>query len=139
MNVRSYQHKDYELLVSWWKDWGWDPIDMEILPKYGWVVEDDISPIVAGFMYRSDDKTMAFIEFVVADKNIEGFRRAKALMRLLNTLVDEAKGSGAKLIYTCTANQALISTYEKLGLKKLETNVTTLGLQLDKINLDCLK
>jgi len=138
MHVREYQPKDYEVLCQWWKDWGWLPIDQEILPRYGWVVEDE-KPVVAGFMYRTDDKKMAFFEFIVADKNVEGFKRAKALMKLLKTLVEEAKKEDVKLIYTCTANESLISTYQKLGLEKLETNVTTLGTQLSKINLNCLK
>ena len=43
------------------------------------------------------------------------------------------------MLYTVTANQALMSTYEKVGFKPMETGATTMAMSLGGSKLDFLK
>ena len=33
--ARKIEEKDYDLLVSWWKEWGWDAVPKDMLPSNG--------------------------------------------------------------------------------------------------------
>ena len=53
--IRELNETDYdEILVGWWKDWGWKPPQRDFLPndgKGGIIIYDDETPVCAGFMY----------------------------------------------------------------------------------------
>ena len=54
LKIRELNDSDYEdILVGWWKDWGWQPPQKDFLPddgKGGIIVYDDDVPICAGYM-----------------------------------------------------------------------------------------
>ena len=54
LNVRNLVESDYDLLVQWWKDWGWDPVPQDMLPDNGVggvMVQQGGKPIIAGFLF----------------------------------------------------------------------------------------
>ena len=53
-DIRQLQEGDYEnILVNWWKDWGWEPPQKDFLPedgKGGMIIYDGDTPVCAGFI-----------------------------------------------------------------------------------------
>ena len=60
LNIRKLHATDYEdLLLSWWKDWGWDAPAKDFLPdngEGGLIVFDEEIPVCAGFVYVTNSK-----------------------------------------------------------------------------------
>jgi len=122
LSMRALEYEDYdELLVSWWKQWGWTPPPRDFLPKNGaggLIVYYESIPVVAGFMYTTNSG-IAWIEFIVSNKE---FRlkpyRQQAIELLIDTLTKIAKNIGHKYGYAILKNKNLIDTYESLGYTK---------------------
>ena len=59
-NIIKLNPSDYEeVLVNWWKDWGWTPPPKEFLPEDGEggvMVLHNEQPICAGFVYFTNSK-----------------------------------------------------------------------------------
>lgn len=123
MQIRTLEEADYDLLVKWWKDWGWSPPNRDMLPhegKGGLIVYDNEEPVCAGFLYLTNSK-MAWVEFVISSKTYKKGRR-QALLLLIAKLTAGAELSGAKYIYTILKHKGLIKTYESLGYEKADCN-----------------
>ena len=113
--TRKIKEKDYDLLVSWWKDWGWDAVPKDMLPSNGddgIMLEKDGEPIIAGFVYFGYD-SIAWLDYIVADKNASRITRAKSLIYLLEVVEELVKKAGKKYIITVTDNKSLMSTFTK--------------------------
>ena len=113
--IRKIKEKDYDLLVSWWKEWGWDAVPKDMLPSNGGdgiMLEKDVKPIIAGFVYFGYDN-IAWLDYIVADKNAERLTRAKSLINLLEVVEELVKKAGKKYIITVTDNKSLMSTFVK--------------------------
>ncbi len=59
-DIRKLNSTDYdEVLVGWWKDWGWEPPAKDFLPddgEGGFLVLDEDIPVCAGFIYVTNSK-----------------------------------------------------------------------------------
>lgn len=113
--ARKIEEKDYDLLVSWWKEWGWDAVPKDMLPSNGddgIMLEKDGKPIIAGFVYFGYDN-IAWLDYIVADKNAKRITRAKSLMTFLEIVEEVVKKAGKKYIITVTENKSLISSFKK--------------------------
>jgi len=115
LNVRSLTENDYGLLVTWWKDWGWDPVPQDMLPdngRSGIMIEDGNKPIIAGFLFWSNSN-MVWLDWIISDKKCSKITRAKALYTLINVAEEMIKKSGKKYIITVSDNKSLIATFNK--------------------------
>ncbi len=115
LNVRKITEKDYDLLVEWWEQWGWDPVPQDMLPANGdngLMIEKNGKPIIAGFIYFGYD-SIAWFDYIIADKKAEKITRAKALIHLIDVVEDFVRKSGRKYIITVSDNKSLISTFKK--------------------------
>jgi len=115
LNVRSLTEDDYNLLVTWWKDWGWDPVPQDMLPdngKSGIMIEDGNKPIIAGFLFWTNSK-MVWLDWIISDKKSKKITRAKALYTLINVAEEMIKKSGKKYVITVSDNKSLIATFSK--------------------------
>jgi len=90
ISVRPLKENDYDdILVGWWKDWGWDPPVKDFLPDNGTgglIVYHLDNPVCAGFMYMTNSKV--------------------------------SKNVGNKYAYALIKHENLIKTYEGLGYIK---------------------
>lgn len=122
LSVRKLNSKDYDnILVGWWKDWGWDAPVRDFLPENGEggiIVFDGEEPICAGFMYITNSKA-AWVDWIISSKtyNKKPFR-AEAIRLLVSSLTEFCKNTGSKYIYALIKNQPLIQVYEELGYIK---------------------
>ncbi len=121
IEIRPYVDSDYETLVKWWNDWGWTAPQKDFLPDVGMIVYDKETPIVGGFLYITNSKVI-WLEWIISNKEYTNREiRKKAIFLLLESLLNIAKYSGYKYVYSLLKHEGLIKTYESLGFNKGDT------------------
>jgi len=120
--VRELNETDYEnILVDWWKQWGWEPPQKDFLPndgKGGIIVYDEDVPVCAGYIYLTNSK-VAWVVWIISNKEYtKKPQRKDAIKLLVSTLTSICKQTGSKYSYALIKNNNLISTYEELGYIK---------------------
>ena len=118
-NIRKLNSTDYEdILVDWWKDWGWEPPAKEFLPddgQGGLIVLDNDIPVCAGFIYITNSK-VAWVDWIISNKNYKN-KKAKhnAVGSLVDSLTQACKVRGNKYAYALIKHKGLVGTYKDLG------------------------
>jgi hypothetical protein len=125
MEIRKLDTNDYEnILVDWWKDWGWTPPPKDFLPEDGtggFIVYDGDTPVCAGFIYITNSKA-CWIDWIVSNKKYRKKpNRKQSLDLLIETLTNVGKLSGNKYAYALIKNNNLIKTYEFFGYIKADS------------------
>tara|TARA_R100001440_G_scaffold75733_1_gene103793 strand:+ start:896 stop:1297 length:402 start_codon:yes stop_codon:yes gene_type:complete len=119
-NIRKLNPSDYDdVLVKWWKDWGFEPPRKDFLPEEGeggLMVLLNNKPICAGFIYFTNSK-VSWIEWIISDKD-HRIERKKTLKMLIENLTSVSKKNGMKYIFANNNNRFLIETYLNLNFKK---------------------
>lgn len=120
--IRELNETDYDdILVGWWKQWGWEPPQRDFLPndgKGGIMVFDGDVPVCAGFMYLTNSK-VAWVDWIISNKEYtKKPQRKDALKLLVSALTDICKKAGSKYSYALIKNKSLIEMYEDLGYIK---------------------
>jgi hypothetical protein len=120
--IRELNESDYDnILVDWWKQWGWEPPQRDFLPdngKGGIIVYDQDTPICAGFMYITNSK-VAWVDWIISNKEYtKKPHRKDAIKLLVSTLTGICKNTGSKYVYALIKSRHLIETYEQLGYIK---------------------
>jgi hypothetical protein len=123
--IRELNESDYDnILVAWWKQWGWEPPQRDFLPdngKGGIIVYDQDTPICAGFMYITNSK-VAWVDWIISNKEYtKKPHRKDAIKLLVSTLTGICKNTGSKYVYALIKSRHLIETYEQLGYIKGDT------------------
>lgn len=122
LKIRELNDSDYEdILVGWWKDWGWEPPQKDFLPndgKGGIIIYDGDIPICAGYMYLTNSK-VGWVDWIISSKSYTNKElRKDAITLLVSRLTDICQFLGCKYVYALIKNQSLINTYEGLGYIK---------------------
>ena len=123
--IRELNENDYDnILVAWWKQWGWEPPQKDFLPdngKGGIIVYDQDTPICAGFMYITNSK-VAWVDWIISNKEYtKKPHRKDAIKLLVSTLTGICKNTGSKYVYALIKSRHLIETYQELGYIKGDT------------------
>jgi hypothetical protein len=121
-NIRPLKPSDYdEVLVGWWKEWGWEPPMRDFLPSDGVggiMVLDGDEPVCAGFLYTTNSK-VAWVDWIISSKEYRKKpNRSEAIKLLVDTLTNVAKNTGHRYSYALIKSPNLINTYEGLGYVK---------------------
>lgn len=122
LDVRILDSSDYdEILVGWWKDWGFTPPSKEFLPSNatgGCMIIDGDEPVCAGFLYTTNSN-IAWVDWIISNKNYRKKpERKEAISLLILTLTNLAKNLGNKYAYSLMDSKRLVEIYESLGYKK---------------------
>jgi RimJ/RimL family protein N-acetyltransferase len=122
LKIRELNDNDYDdILVGWWKDWGWEPPMRDFLPdggKGGIIIYDEDIPICAGYIYLTNSK-VCWVDWIISNKNYTNKElRKDAISMLVSRLTDICGLIGCKYVYALIKNQSLINTYESLGYVK---------------------
>ena len=128
--IRELSETDYDdILVGWWKQWGWEPPQRDFLPndgKGGIIVCDGDIPICAGFMYLTNSK-VAWVDWIISNKEYTNkLQRKDAIKLLVSALTEICKKSGSKYIFSNNNNNSLIEHFINIGYTKGCTNSTEL-------------
>ena len=126
-NLRPLQPSDYqEILVDWWKDWGWEPPVRDFLPDDGVggiMILDGEEPVCAGFIYTTNSK-VAWVDWIISSKTYRKKpQRQQAISLLVETLTNIARNTGHKFVYALIKNQSLVETYNQIGYVKGDSYV----------------
>tara|TARA_R100000734_G_scaffold19150_1_gene18640 strand:- start:3129 stop:3539 length:411 start_codon:yes stop_codon:yes gene_type:complete len=118
-NIIPLKYEDYDnILVGWWKDWGWEAPMREFLPQDGEggiIVYDGDTPVCAGFLYNTNSK-VAWVDWIISNKQYRVKpNRKEAIELLIDSLTNMAKGMGKGFTYALIKHDGLIKTYESLG------------------------
>lgn len=117
LNSRMLTTDDWELLVSWWKDWGWPVLSKDILPDEGTggiMIEHEGKPIAAGFIYWSNSG-MCWLDWVISDYNGNKRARPLAVKMLIETVESMVKKAGKKCLMSISRSNSLLKIHKKLG------------------------
>lgn len=125
LNIRKLNETDYdEILVRWWRDWGWEPPQKDFLPddgEGGFMILDGHTPVCAGFMYATNSK-VAWVDWIISDKKYRKKpHRKEAIDLLIACLTSTCKNAGYKYAYALIKNPSLIGVYKELGYVKGDT------------------
>lgn len=125
--VRGLTEDDYDnLLVNWWKDWGWIAPPKDFLPENGtggiMVYKGDVN-ICAGFIYTTNSG-VALTEFVISDKNYKESDRGEAIQLLIDCIILMIKDMGYKYGHVILKNKSLLNKYKESGYIVSDDNVT---------------
>ena len=125
INIRLLNDTDYDnILVGWWKEWGWEAPPKDFLPNDGaggMIVFDDDTPICAGFLYMTNSKA-SWIDWIISSKTYTDREKRKyAISLLISTLTGLSKDMGNKYAYALIKHDNLIKTYQSLGYIKGES------------------
>tara|TARA_Y100001973_G_C5195594_1_gene334025 strand:- start:1428 stop:1826 length:399 start_codon:yes stop_codon:yes gene_type:complete len=98
MKTRLFdKNKDYNTLCEWWEDWGMKQHPTEALSQTGIIISEDNIDICSGFIY-STDSYIAWVEFITSNKKATKEQRKKALIKLVQSILEKAKSMGFKLV-----------------------------------------
>ncbi|NBO22950.1 hypothetical protein EBU94_06400 [bacterium] len=118
MQVTPVNSENYIILTEWWKGHEWPAIPFEMLPKIGYIVNNE----VAGFIY-STDSSICMIEWIISDPKSNKDSRRKSLSFLLNFLCEKAKEMNYKMCFTYTKNLGLINNLESNKFLKTDSDM----------------
>ena len=123
--IRELNETDYDdILVGWWKDWGWSAPDKDFLPndgKGGIMIMDGDIPVCAGFMYITNSK-VGWVDWIISNKNYtKKPQRKDAIKLLVSALTVICENSGCKYSYALIKNESLIEMYQELGYIKADS------------------
>jgi len=134
LNIRKLTESDYDLVSQWWVDWGWTPIEKEILPDNGTggiMVEQNGNPIIAGFMYWTNSK-IVILDYIVSNKKSNSITRQNALQLLIVAVEDMVEAAECKYLFSFSQHKGLIKTHKKLGWDISKNNIFKMFKTLKK-------
>ena len=120
-NIRQLEATDYEnILVGWWKDWGFKPPSKDFLPENGiggLLVLDKEKPVCAGFIYMTNSK-ISWVNWIISNKKYQNKKRKGAITFLLKSLIDIAINNNSYYVFASNNNKSLVNKFAKLGFIK---------------------
>lgn len=124
--VEFNARKHYSEIRAWWGNQAWTSVDLEMLPKNGFVVELGETMICAGFLYSSDS-SIAWMEFVVGNPQLSHTERGLGLNLLISGILSKARELGFKAVFTSTQHDRLLDRLvNEHGFIISDNNVTHL-------------
>lgn len=102
----------FEQVLHWMQLRG-ETLVPEALPATGFIVPG----VAAGFLYRTDS-SIAWIDGLVASKDVPKETRSKALDEIVQALRAEARNSGFKVMMGLTQFQPVVDRALRLGFQR---------------------
>lgn len=120
--IKKLESSDYDnILLGWWKDWGWEAPPRDFLPengKGGLIVYDGDEPICAGFIYNTNSY-VCWVDWIISSKTYRKKpQRKEAIDFLIERLTQVCYANDAKYVYALINHPFLIETYKKFGYVK---------------------
>jgi hypothetical protein len=118
LTARKLTTEDWSVLENWWSKWrGWTAPSKESLPDNGtggiMICKGDV-PVVAGFVYLSNSKTV-FFDWVISNPEYRDKDRKEAIKLLITSIEYVVKSAGYKYVFSITRNPHLLKVHEELN------------------------
>ena len=118
LKARQLKDSDWETLTAWWDSWpDWVSPSKDFLPDNGTgglMIQKNNKPIVAGFIYFTNSKSV-LLEWIISDPNYKETDRQEAVELLIKTAEKVCKDAGKKYMFSIGRNKNLIKLHEKTG------------------------
>jgi hypothetical protein len=118
LKARQLKDSDWETLTAWWDSWpDWVSPSKDFLPDNGTgglIIQKNNKPIVAGFLYFTNSKSV-LLEWIISDPNYKETDRQEAVELLIKTAEKVCKDAGKKYMFSIGRNKNLIKLHEKIG------------------------
>jgi len=118
LKARQLKDSDWETLTAWWDSWpDWVSPSKDFLPDNGTgglMIQKNNKPIVAGFLYFTNSKSV-LLEWIISDPNYKEIDRQEAVELLIKTAEKVCKDAGKKYMFSIGRNKNLIKLHEKIG------------------------
>jgi len=118
LKARQLKDSDWETLTAWWDSWpDWVSPSKDFLPDNGTgglMIQKNNKPIVAGFLYFTNSKSV-LLEWIISDPNYKETDRQEAIELLIKTAEKVCKDAGKKYMFSIGRNKNLIKLHEKIG------------------------
>lgn len=121
MTIKLFEpNEHYKLVAEMWEAQNWPIIPLEGLPTTGMITFQDDIPVAAGFLYNTDS-SMAWLEFIVGNPDIDYELRGQGLDLVIQGLTKVAKNMNKKMIFTVSNHKRLIDRYKSFDFKEQDT------------------
>ena len=117
--------KDYETLCKWWTAYDFPQVPLDCLPATGLIIDG----LCAGFLFKTDS-SIAWLSWVIGNKNSDKETRTEAIKQLILGLKQEAKNQGFKHIFSATVHPNLLKVYLDVGFIATDTGVNHVILNM---------
>lgn len=124
LTVRNLTTPDLWKITWWWPAHKWEAPPADLLPSDGVIVEKAGTPTAVGFLYLTTNSKCAWVEWLVTNPSNSPRVSAASLRLVIATLLDMAKRSGVKFVYSSLKNKGLIRLYERLGFRQGDVGCT---------------
>ena len=118
LKARQLKDSDWGTLTAWWDSWpDWVSPSKDFLPDNGTgglMIQKNNKPIVAGFLYFTNSKSV-LLEWIISDPNYKETDRQEAVELLIKTAEKVCKDAGKKYMFSIGRNKNLIKLHEKIG------------------------
>lgn len=107
MIIRAFsKDTDYQVVISWWEDWGHAVIPERMLPNKGLIAESDCGPFFSAFMIYTDNN-MAMLEWATKKPGTSSQEVQRALASIIPLFEDMAKRDGKEIIFARVAKPTI--------------------------------
>ena len=107
--------KDFEVMCGWVKAVNQMPIQPEVLPSVGGIIEKDGLGICCGFLYLSTDTPVSVIEWMYFNPDMSGVDKYVGADMLYEMLCECAVAEKHPVIFTSTTSTGLEKVIEANG------------------------
>ena len=118
LEARQLKDSDWETLTAWWDSWPeWVSPSKDFLPDNGTgglMIQKNNKPIVAGFLYFTNSKSV-LLEWIISDPKYKDNDRREAVELLIKTAEKVCKDADKKYMFSIGRNKNLMKIHEKIG------------------------
>ncbi|MAB58997.1 MAG: hypothetical protein CMO46_00470 [Verrucomicrobiales bacterium] len=118
LKARQLKDSDWETLTAWWDSWpDWVSPSKDFLPDNGTgglMIQKNNKPIVAGFLYFTNSKSV-LLEWIISDPKYKDNDRQEAVELLIKTAEKVCKDADKKYMFSIGRNKNLMKIHEKIG------------------------
>ena len=131
MELRYITEEDIITAQKWTEDWGKTPIDFDMYPTTGLVLEDEGEGVWMGFVWFPKSSKMAQIGFITRNRHYSKGSVAKQhLKNFIQELTLYCYNEGYRYVITWGEATSIVKAFKELGFTESSNNVSELIVKL---------
>lgn len=128
--IRSYEHRDYEMVKSWWHSHNLPAPTVDMIPEdTSYIIEYEETPL-ACISWFGTNASFALIDNLVANPDFQGALREVMVDELIWYVETEAKEEGYNKVFCFTEKEKLADRYRSIGYQTIGNDCIPLGKRL---------
>ncbi len=131
VHIVPFKHKHLSKLIEMLKDQnyaGLDEMQMQYLPKIGYMAFLEKVPVAAGFLRRVEGNLVGQIDGLTSNPHLGSIIRHKAINLIVDQLIEDAKTLKLKGLYAFTLDCSVSKRAVETGFQRTEHEILALRL-----------